>query len=554
MLPGCTECNGRDLTKEDTRAVWLSLPYFALMDLESMNRYVSSTSTLHPIRTLTQTQYDDESTRDHDIDQVLKLWEEQRAGELLHVPQVWCLILGTEMIITCAHDSFTRYIRVRSSRQPYKFRLVKVIDPYKRQFFFPIADCSTFFELKQMITERCLGEECIKSVDDCLLLLEGKERLSVELWTETIRSRNSLIIMVCVIEKGNEEIESLSITSVMDRNAALHNNNETSNTESERVTMISEKGAQGRVMAIDLDSTLPCANEYASPEQQSSKKVVVLPLPQKETPKTAKCGPTPDLLLSRDQAKLHLENACKSVSFTAAGPYSIVLEIFGNLFAANVAANLDIVTWYAKRASGVKYKIYHKTPRRRLLGEIQLIQEEMSTVITILVQQRDCIGQYALICDPNNFRTSNPARSQQYELEMILLSSRQVELDTLIERMEQQLQNLTTLEQRARHRIEVREEDNRKTIFVLTVIAAIFLPLSFITSYLGMNTADIRDMDKSQTIFWIVSVPTTVVVLVLALLAANKGDVVGEWLLKRESRRKKQKFAKKQLKILNDKS
>ena len=118
-----------------------------------------------------------------------------------------------------------------------------------------------------------------------------------------------------------------------------------------------------------------------------------------------------------------------------------------------------------------KYKIYHKTPRRRLLGEIQLIQEEMSTVITILVQQRDCIGQYALICDPNNFRTSNPARSQQYELEMILLSSRQVELDTLIERMEQQLQNLTTLEQRARHRIEVREEDNSKTIFVLTVIA-----------------------------------------------------------------------------------
>jgi len=235
-----------------------------------------------------------------------------------------------------------------------------------------------------MITERCLGEECIKSVDDCLLLLEGKERLSVELWTETIRSRNSLIIMVCVIEKGNEEIESLSITSVMDRNAALLNNNETSNTESERVTMISEKGAQGRVMAIDLDSTLPCANEYASPEQQSSKKVVVLPVPQKETPKTAKCGPTPDLLLSRDQAKLHLENACKSVSFTAAGPYSIVLEIFGNLFAANVAANLDIVTWYAKRASGVVCFCggswqYSTRANRKSCSEVQDISQNTSS-------------------------------------------------------------------------------------------------------------------------------------------------------------------------------
>lgn len=94
---------------------------------------------------------------------------------------------------------------------------------------------------------------------------------------------------------------------------------------------------------------------------------------------------------------------------------------------------------------------------------------------------------------------------------------------------------LALLERKARYRIDVLEEDNSKAIFVFTVVTAIFLPLSFFTSYLGMNTADIRNMNRSQSLFWIVAAPVTVVVLGLAVLASYKGDAAREWFSERKS-------------------
>lgn len=40
-------------------------------------------------------------------------------------------------------------------------------------------------------------------------------------------------------------------------------------------------------------------------------------------------------------------------------------------------------------------------------------------------------------------------------------------------------------------------------------------------SYLGMNTSDIRDMQTKQWVFWVVAIPLTVVVLILARLWAG---------------------------------
>ena len=97
------------------------------------------------------------------------------------------------------------------------------------------------------------------------------------------------------------------------------------------------------------------------------------------------------------------------------------------------------------------------------------------------------------------------------------------------------LERLVTLEQKVRYRVEVLEEDNSKAIFIFTVVAAVFLPLSFVTSYLGMNTVDIRDMNRSQSIFWATAVPATFGVVALAILAAYR-DAVREWA--REKRRK----------------
>lgn len=60
-------------------------------------------------------------------------------------------------------------------------------------------------------------------------------------------------------------------------------------------------------------------------------------------------------------------------------------------------------------------------------------------------------------------------------------------------------------------------------IFVFTIVTVIFLPLSFATSYFGMNTNDIRDIDRGQGFFWAIAGPLTVVVLLTAWLIASRG-------------------------------
>lgn len=46
----------------------------------------------------------------------------------------------------------------------------------------------------------------------------------------------------------------------------------------------------------------------------------------------------------------------------------------------------------------------------------------------------------------------------------------------------------------------------------LTVVTIIFLPLSFMTGYFGMNIKDFPSINNSESYFWIVATPVSVVV------------------------------------------
>lgn len=89
-----------------------------------------------------------------------------------------------------------------------------------------------------------------------------------------------------------------------------------------------------------------------------------------------------------------------------------------------------------------------------------------------------------------------------------------------IRNIRHQLENTT---QGLWYNIEIAEEGQSKAILVFTLVTIIFLPLSFVTSFFGMNTSDIRDIDNSQVIFWIVAIPLTIVVGGLSLLVAYGG-------------------------------
>ncbi|KAF1974731.1 hypothetical protein BU23DRAFT_89784 [Bimuria novae-zelandiae CBS 107.79] len=77
-----------------------------------------------------------------------------------------------------------------------------------------------------------------------------------------------------------------------------------------------------------------------------------------------------------------------------------------------------------------------------------------------------------------------------------------------------------------RYNLEIAEEGQSKAILVFTLVTIIFLPLSFVANVFGMNTADIRDTEKSQGVFCAVALPLTAAIGAISLLVAygNVGD------------------------------
>ena len=61
--------------------------------------------------------------------------------------------------------------------------------------------------------------------------------------------------------------------------------------------------------------------------------------------------------------------------------------------------------------------------------------------------------------------------------------------------------------------VNIRLEDHGQAILVFTIVTVIFLPLSFLSSFFGMNVSDIRDMASSQWVFWASAATLTTIVV-----------------------------------------
>ena len=77
-------------------------------------------------------------------------------------------------------------------------------------------------------------------------------------------------------------------------------------------------------------------------------------------------------------------------------------------------------------------------------------------------------------------------------------------------------------------RIESNKDRQEAAILIFTIITVIFLPLSFVSSFFGMNTSDIRNLRTPQWIFWACAIPLTAIVIGASLLMMHKIEPVRE--------------------------
>ncbi|KAK5143323.1 hypothetical protein LTR32_004528 [Rachicladosporium monterosium] len=235
---------------------------------------------------------------------------------------------------------------------------------------------------------------------------------------------------------------------------------------------------------------------------------------------------------------------------------------------------LPLTDRYAGHLSHLQYRL-HRSPSTKLVMDLIACQEELNIVIQITQQQiemlsglRSALETDGETEDANKQSTSSPAShrpaSATYQdyghvetrtAQRNRATYRQISASQLSDPMAQVLDNLQRelvdlqdlrdntdrLVTRTIQLVNIRMEDHGKAILVFTVVTIIFLPLSFVASFFGMNVTDIRNTTRTQSLFWVVAVCLTFGVVSLSIfLAFSGGDILEKAMLWRDARRERQ--------------
>lgn len=228
---------------------------------------------------------------------------------------------------------------------------------------------------------------------------------------------------------------------------------------------------------------------------------------------------------------------------------------------------------YASYLGHLQYRL-HRSPSTKLVMDLLQVQEELNIIISIMEQQMELVtnlqdnlnlghdqAQRRASTWPHHQRPSNsisPADVATYR--QVSFSNLSDPAAQLFENLQREYsdfvelrENSNALINRTIQLVNIRLEDHGKAILVFTIVTIIFLPLSFISSFFGMNFADIREMDRSQGLFWIIAGSVTVGTVSFSVFLAFYGGAIMEWFVswrQNRSRRLKRRQAVRNFEVL----
>jgi Mg2+ and Co2+ transporter CorA len=218
---------------------------------------------------------------------------------------------------------------------------------------------------------------------------------------------------------------------------------------------------------------------------------------------------------------------------------------------------LCLVDRYVGRLGHLQYCL-HRNPSTKLVMDLIACQEELNIVIHITEQQLDTIRELrqrledrhrpqwppapvtqlpgSLAQDDHNLRP--PILQPHSTYRSFSTSELPDPLAQLLDNLQRELTDLSDLRDqteklvnRTIQLVNIRLEDNGKVILIFTIVTLIFLPLNFVSSFLGMNVSDIRNMEQTQWIFWAIAICVTFAVVGSSIVVAFYGADIYEKLL-----------------------
>ncbi|KAF4448955.1 hypothetical protein FALBO_16728 [Fusarium albosuccineum] len=107
----------------------------------------------------------------------------------------------------------------------------------------------------------------------------------------------------------------------------------------------------------------------------------------------------------------------------------------------------------------------------------------------------------------------------------------------LIEQREFEFRRFTEftkdLERGFAYKMDFTRDRQERAIYAFTLVTIVFLPISTVSSIFGMNTTDVRDMEYSQWLYWVVAIPLTFLVILAGLWFMGELGNLIRWLTRR---------------------
>ncbi len=174
----------------------------------------------------------------------------------------------------------------------------------------------------------------------------------------------------------------------------------------------------------------------------------------------------------------------------------------------------------------VKALKVEKHSSRRLLQKLNAFEEEVEIVHDVLRQQMDVLSTLRNCLDPAEFKKPTTARRMRFEFE-------KHGIEKILTLIKEQLRHCRELRERAKvlavqnvQLVETLADDHGRAIFVFTLITIVFLPLSFVASFFGMNLGGITGTDSKVSHFWYIGLPFTAGILTLCITFVAFGESI----------------------------
>lgn len=155
---------------------------------------------------------------------------------------------------------------------------------------------------------------------------------------------------------------------------------------------------------------------------------------------------------------------------------------------------------------------------------INSFEEEVGIINNVLLQQERVLVQFRGYLNPTTFKTPSTARKMRFNFET-------KGIERILVTIREQLRNCKELKERAAvlaHKnvqlVETLQDDNGRAIFIFTLVTVLFLPLSFVAGFFGMNVIGISGTSSTTWHFWEIALPLTGGIVALCVAVIFRGE------------------------------